>query len=284
MTAEYGRPADIDKWIQLVQDVRFNFPGLETEEGLEEHRETVLEFMGREEAVCVKDGAEIMGVLLFSKKHNMICCLAVSPEYRRRGVASVLMDKALSELDGRRDITVTTFREDDEKGDAPRALYRKYGFEEGELVTEFGYPSQVFILHKCVFKLAELQPSQFYISEKKLSEVESWFDPSDLSNFEPVPVKMLDGIVVMTDGHTRAVAALKAGTDEIPTVWDTDDLDWEMYRRCVEECRSRQVFSPLDLLDRVVSEAEYAVKWDAWCDEMHAEVERERAKDLGQEG
>ena len=41
--------------------------------------------------------------------------------------------------------------------------------------------------------LNAMQPSQFYISEKKLSSVEAWLDPSDLSNFEPIPVKMLDG-------------------------------------------------------------------------------------------
>ena len=276
MTAEYGRPADIDKWMQLVQDVRFNFPGLETDEGLAEHRETVLEFMGRNEAVCVKDGGNIMGVLLFSKKHNMICCLAVSPEYRRRGAASVLMDKALSELDRNRDITVTTFREGDEKGDAPRALYKKYGFEEGELVTEFGYPNQVFILHKSVYTLAELQPSQFYISDEKLRSVESWFDPADLSSFEPIPIKLLDGNIIMTDGHTRAVAALRSGLDTVPLIWDTDDLDWDMYRRCVEECRNRGVCSPEDLLSRIITEEEYAEKWDRWCDEMQADVLRKR--------
>ena len=40
--------------------------------------------------------------------------------------------KALAEFDRSREITVSTFREDDEKGVAPRALYKKYGFEEGE--------------------------------------------------------------------------------------------------------------------------------------------------------
>ena len=76
----------------------------------------------------------------------MICCLAVDPDHRRAGIASALLDRALSELDRTREITVTTFREDDIKGTAPRALYKKFGFEEGELVEEFGYPNQVFVL------------------------------------------------------------------------------------------------------------------------------------------
>lgn len=58
----------------------------------------------------------------------MICCLAVSPEYRRRGVASMLMDEALCNLDRTKEISVSTFRADDEKGPAPRAFYEKYGF------------------------------------------------------------------------------------------------------------------------------------------------------------
>ena len=31
----------------------------------------------------------------------MICCLGVSPDYRRQGVASMLMDEALRNLDRR---------------------------------------------------------------------------------------------------------------------------------------------------------------------------------------
>ena len=76
----------------------------------------------------------------------MICCLAVSPEYRRWGIASALLETALAELDKSREITVSTFREGDEKGVAPRALYKKYGFEEGELTIEFDYPNQKFVL------------------------------------------------------------------------------------------------------------------------------------------
>ena len=123
------------------------------------------------------------------------------------------------------------------------------------------------------FTLADIQPSQFYISEGKLSAAERWFTPEDLSNFTPIPVKLLDGVPVMTDGHTRAVAALRAGLKSVPLVWDTDELDWRMYRACVTACRSRGISSPRDLLDRIVSAEAYAVKWDQWCDRMQASVE-----------
>ncbi len=145
--AIFGESSYIDSWMQLVRKVSWNFPGLETEENLEEHKQTVLKFMNKLQAVCVKDSEIIVGVLLFSRNRNMICCLAVDPEYRQQGLASILLRKALAELDRSREITVSTFRENDEKGIAPRALYKKFGFQEGEMTEEFGYPNQVFVLH-----------------------------------------------------------------------------------------------------------------------------------------
>lgn len=146
MRLYYGTPEDIEKWMSLVTRVRWNFPGLETQENLNEHRDTVLEFMSRRQAICVKEENEIAGVMLISREHNMICCLAVAPEFRRRGIAKMLMNEALAGLDRTKEISVSTFREDDEKGPAPRALYKKYGFIAGELTVEFGYPNQKFIL------------------------------------------------------------------------------------------------------------------------------------------
>ena len=77
----------------------------------------------------------------------MICCMAVLPEYRKQGVASKLLSTALENLDRAKNITVSTFRESDVKGIAPRAMYKKFGFVEDELIEEFGYPHQRFILY-----------------------------------------------------------------------------------------------------------------------------------------
>lgn len=148
MEAEFGTLSDIDSWMQLVEKVSWNFPGLETEQRIEEHKQTVLKFINDKRALCVKHGEKVVGVLLFSRKRNLICCLAVDPDYRKKGIASVLLKKALDNLDRNRDITVSTFREDDVKGIAPRNLYRKFGFVEDELTEEFGYPNQKFTLNK----------------------------------------------------------------------------------------------------------------------------------------
>lgn len=146
MKVEYGTKEDISSWMKLVSSVSWNFPGLETEEKLKEHENIVLRFMSEQRALCVKAEDAVVGVLLFSKKHNMICCLAVAPDFRRQGIASAMLSKAIEMLDRSRDISVSTFRENDPKGIAPRRLYKSFGFTEGELIEEFGYPNQLFIL------------------------------------------------------------------------------------------------------------------------------------------
>ena len=146
-TVVEGTEQDIASWMDLVKNVRWNFPGLETESALEEHKNTVLKFMGEKRAICVKDKERIVGVLLYSLKYNMICCLAVSPDYRKQGIGSRLLSYALERLDRTQPVTVSTFREDDEKGAAPRALYKKFDFIPDELIEEFGYPNQRFVLY-----------------------------------------------------------------------------------------------------------------------------------------
>ena len=147
MKVEFGRTSDIDSWMRLVKKVSWNFPGLETEQSIDEHKIIVMKFMNDKRALCVKNEQDIVGVLLYSRKHNMICCLAVDPAYRKRGIASILLKEALDKLDRDKDITVSTFGGNDVKGIAPRKLYKKFGFEEGELIEEFGYPNQRFVLH-----------------------------------------------------------------------------------------------------------------------------------------
>lgn len=141
-----GTIEDISSWMKLVGEVKWNFPGLDSEKEIQEHKNTVLRLIGRGEALCVKDRGMILGVLLFSRKHNMICCLAVSPNCRRQGIGSLLLEAAIQKLDPSKDITVTTFRETDPKGAAPRALYQSFGFIAGRYAEEFGYPVQEFVL------------------------------------------------------------------------------------------------------------------------------------------
>ena len=52
----------------------------------------------------------------------------------------------MNELLVDKDISVTTFREGDKADTGYRKAYKELGFAEAELLVEFGYPTQRFVL------------------------------------------------------------------------------------------------------------------------------------------
>ena len=148
MNVELGKARDLDNWMDLVENVKDSFPGLETREALEEHRRTVLEFMGRDAAVCAKIDGRIVGTLLFSRADHMLCFLAVDEAYRRQHIAGNMVAYMLSLMEPGTDIMVTTYRAGVPEGVAARAFYKRLGFVEGRLTEEFGSPVQEFVLKR----------------------------------------------------------------------------------------------------------------------------------------
>ena len=59
MIIEPGKKQDIEGWMSLVEKVKDAFPGLETKEALNEHKNTVLDFMNKASAICAKEQAEM---------------------------------------------------------------------------------------------------------------------------------------------------------------------------------------------------------------------------------
>lgn len=148
MTIELGKEKDIDNWMCLVYKVKESFPGLESPEALAEHRNTVLEFMNRDSAICAKVNNRIVGILLFSKEDNILCFLAVDEEYRRHHIAEKMLSYMITFMDSEKEIVVSTYRADAPEGIAARAFYKKNGFIEGKLTEEFGSPVQEFVLKR----------------------------------------------------------------------------------------------------------------------------------------
>ena len=144
MNIYFATSDDIDNWMNLVDKVKDLFPGLD----LTEYRNTTLEFISRNEAICAKEDNKIVGGLLFSKELNMLCFLAVDSEYRRNHIAKKMFSLALNKFDPSRDITVTTYREGVSEGIADRKFYKSMGFIEGKLTEEFNTPLQEFIYLK----------------------------------------------------------------------------------------------------------------------------------------
>ncbi|MBA2853540.1 ribosomal protein S18 acetylase RimI-like enzyme [Methanococcus maripaludis] len=143
---QFAELNDLAAWIEMIQTVRDNFPGLETAEQLEDYKKTVIKNIKRKTALCTKsDNGNIVGVLIFSHHSKCLSCMAVHPNYRKIGIGYAMVKKMIELFPKDMDISVTTFREGDLKGVAPRALYKKIGFLEDELVEEFNYPHQKFI-------------------------------------------------------------------------------------------------------------------------------------------
>jgi hypothetical protein len=119
-------------------------------------------------------------------------------------------------------------------------------------------------------------PSQLYISEKKLHEVQKSLNPKNMSVVAPIPIKELHRKTIFVDGHTRAVALYLLGEETIPVYWEYEVLDWEAYENCVQWCEDEGVLSIADLAKRIISHQQYELLWYKRCDDLHVRLELER--------
>ena len=126
-----------------------------------------------------------------------------------------------------------------------------------------------------LFELLKIQPSQLYISKRKLRKVKKKIKRND-NKIEPVPIKKIGVDFVCTDGHTRTFAAYQMGLNKIPFEWEDEELDWEMYKICINWCKERGIFTIKDLENRVVNHSKYKKLWYKRCKIMQQEVENIR--------
>ena len=129
---------DIPAWMELVRAMREYFPGLD-----EAAYETQLtQHIADGEAWAFRQDGEIAAALLFSKQRQEIDFLAVSPEYRRHGLAQKLLETAAAQLPVGTTLSVITYCEGDPMGTEARAFYEALGFVPNEKRTVFDYPCE----------------------------------------------------------------------------------------------------------------------------------------------
>jgi len=139
----------LESWMSLAEIVRQDFPGMESDEAMNDFCDTSIQYMKQGGAMYAADGNMIVGALLFQAAEaagHKIRFLAVHPEYRRQNIAQQLLEHMLCRLVKGQDVVVETFREGDKRGGAARAFYQSFGFVPAELGTYQGYPVQVFVL------------------------------------------------------------------------------------------------------------------------------------------
>jgi GNAT superfamily N-acetyltransferase len=86
--------------------------------------------------------------MLFSYKTGSIDFMGTHPLYRKKGIPKAFLDKVIGDLLIGKDISITTYREGDKADTGYRKEILNLGFAEAELLIEFGYPTQRFMLQK----------------------------------------------------------------------------------------------------------------------------------------
>ena len=113
--------------------------------------------------------------------------------------------------------------------------------------------------------ITDLHPTQLYLSEKKLQDIQMLYQPEEMGNVAPISILAFGDYLLITDGHHRAYQALLAGRNTISAEWDRDGGD-ELYHLYAQACEERKIYSVFDLKDRILAQDEYEAKWYNWCD------------------
>lgn len=123
--------------------------------------------------------------------------------------------------------------------------------------------------------ISDLGVSQIYLSADKLDNVRAWFNPADLTGFDPLTVcDFGNGRLTLTDGHSRAFIAYTMGVSELPVVYDTDilvtsDIGQLLYKNDIVWCERFGVKTIGDLRERIISKTDYEELWIKRCDKAY---------------
>ena len=120
--------------------------------------------------------------------------------------------------------------------------------------------------------ITDLHPTQLYLSEKKLQDIQMICQSAEIINMNPISVLAFGDRLLITDGHHRVYQALLTGQNTISAEWDKDGGD-ELYHLYAQVCEERKIYSILDLKNRILSQDEYEAKWYNWCDGFNQAVE-----------
>ncbi len=134
--------ADIPCWMRLVRLVVDGFPSLQEDEYVQVLKQRIT----TNQALILKDGEVAIGIMLFSYTTGSIDFMGTHPLYRKKGIPQAFLDKVMGELLKDKDISITTYRAGDKADTGQRKEIMDLGFAEAELLVEFGYPTQRFIL------------------------------------------------------------------------------------------------------------------------------------------
>ena len=138
----YAVADDLPAWMELMRLVIDGYPVMNEDE----YRRAITASIEERRALVLQDGGRLIGAMTFSPDTGCIDFWGVHPQYRRQGVQKLFLDVLMEDCLPGRDISTTTYRAGDKADTGYRDALRQLGFAERELLIEFGYPTQRFVL------------------------------------------------------------------------------------------------------------------------------------------
>ena len=134
--------ADIPAWMDLMRLVIDGYPVMNEADYLYAKTKSIDE----KRALVLKDDSILVGAMTFCKRSGCIDFFGINPQYRRQGIQKLFLDALMDIYLPGQEISMTTYREGDKADTGHRDLLKQLGFAERELLIEFGYPTQRFVL------------------------------------------------------------------------------------------------------------------------------------------
>ena len=137
-----ARVEGIPAWMDLMDLVIDGYPVMDEAEYLC----AITKAIEEKRALILKESNILIGAMTFSKHSGSIDFLGIHPQYRNQGIQKVLLEVLLEKHLPGKEISMTTYRAGDKADTGYRDLLKSLGFAERELLIEFGYPTQRFVL------------------------------------------------------------------------------------------------------------------------------------------
>jgi len=134
--------ADISAWMNLMRLVIDGYPVMNEADYLN----AITKSIDEKRALVLKDGNILVGAMMFSDQSGCIDFLGINPQYRKQGIQKLFLDALMETYLPGQEISMTTYREGDKADTGHRDILKQLGFAERELLIEFGYPTQRFVL------------------------------------------------------------------------------------------------------------------------------------------
>ena len=137
-----AKRGDLPDWMALMRLVIDGYPVMDEAD----YQHTITQCIDENRAFVLRDGPLLVGAMAFSSNAGCIDFLGIHPQYRSFGLPKLFLDVLLERCLPGQEICMTTYRQGDRADTGYREMLKQLGFAERELLVEFGYPTQRFVL------------------------------------------------------------------------------------------------------------------------------------------